>query len=276
MNRVRYVAILVVCTGAGVTLRPAIRPARADGFVASTCPGDFVRIPSGTYLMGSPDTEGDADEHPRHNVTVTSFCMQRLEVTVDEYQACINAGSCTPAGTDAMCNINLAATRGNHPINCVDWHQATAYCSYKNARLPTEMEWEFAARGTDGRKYPWGNTAPNPRRVNACGDECVAYAHRVHNDTKTAMYSGSDGFEETAPVGSYPAGTSPFGVLDMAGNVYEWTSSPYCYYPQHTCTSPYRMYRGGAWYTDKTVSVATRNGNVETEKSVVVGIRCAK
>jgi formylglycine-generating enzyme required for sulfatase activity len=202
--------------------------------------------------------------------------MQRLEVTVADYEACINAGTCTPTGTEPLCNMQQATVRANHPVNCVDWHQAMAYCSYLGARLPSEMEWEYAARGTDGRKYPWGNTAPTPRRLNGCGDECVAYALRVHGETKVALFSGSDGYEETAPVGSYPAGASPFGVLDMAGNVYEWTSSPYCNYPQHSCASQYRMYRGGAWYTDKTAAAATRNGNLVTERSVVVGIRCAR
>lgn len=225
--------------------------------------------------MGSPPTDGDADEHPQHTVTVTGFCMERLEVTEAEYEACVSAGSCTPSATEAMCN-SQSPNRGSHPVNCVDWNQAVAYCNYIGARLPTEEEWEYAARGTDGRKYPWGNQPPNATLLNACGDECVAYAHTVHNETKIAMYSGNDGFTETAPVGSYPRGASPFGILDMAGNVYEWTSSPYCTYPQHACSSPYRMYRGGGWYTEKTAAAATRNGDLTGDHKVVVGMRCAK
>ncbi len=271
-------AFAVALVGVGVAVCSNHRTAHADAVVATStgCPAGFLRIPSGTFMMGSPDTEGDADEHPRHTLTVTGFCMQRLEVTAVDYQACINAGMCTATNTDAMCNTQRLSTHANHPVNCVDWNQAMTYCNYIGARLPSEVEWEYAARGSDGRKYPWGNTAPTPRRLNACGDECVAYAQRVHNETKTAMYAGSDGFEETSPVGTYPAGASPFGVLDMAGNVYEWTSSPYCMYPQHTCASQYRMYRGGGWYTDKTDAIATRNGNLITDRSVVVGIRCAK
>ncbi len=272
-------AATLVLTAAALALHSSNETkAHADAFVATnTCPAGFVRVPSGTFMMGSPDTEGDADEHPRHSLTLPGFCIQRLEVTTLEYEACINAGMCTASGTDAMCNSQQVGLRSNHPINCVDWNQAMTYCNYIGARLPSEMEWEYAARGSDGRKYPWGNTAPTPRRLNACGDECVAYAKREHpTDNKTAMFAGSDGFEETAPVGSFPAGASPFGALDMAGNVYEWTSSPYCMYPQHTCQSQYRMYRGGGWYTEKTAAAATRNGNVITERSVVVGIRCAK
>ncbi len=249
--------------------------ARAQLAVSTGCPPGFMRVPSGTFMMGSPATEGEPDEHPAHSLTVTGFCMERLEVTEAEYDACVSAGTCTAPGSDAMCNSQNAA-RGGHPVNCVDWNQAMTYCNYIGARLPTEPEWEYAARGTDGRRYPWGNQPPNARLLNACGDECVAYATTVHNETKKAMYPGNDGYAETAPVGSYPRGASPFGILDMAGNVYEWTSSPYCNYPQHACATPYRMYRGGGWYTEKTATAATRNGHLTTEKSVVVGIRCAK
>ena len=90
------------------------------------------------------------------------------------------------------------------------------------------------------------------------------------------MYPGHDGFEETAPVGHYPRGASPFGVLDIAGNVYEWTSSGYCTYPQHNCVSQYRMYRGGGWYTEKTAAAATRNGDLPTVHKVTVGVRCVR
>ena len=255
---------------------PARHVARADGaLVGPPCPAGYLRVPSGTFTMGSPPGEGDPDEHPAHSVTLAGFCMQRTEVTVADYEACVSSGACTSTGTDPTCNANKAG-RARHPINCVDWNQATAYCAHVGARLPTEPEWEYAARGPDARKYPWGNSKPTVHLLNACGDECVRYASRVHHEVKHAMYPGDDGFEETAPVGSFPFGASPFGILDMAGNVYEWTSSPYCTYPAHSCSSAYRMYRGGAWYTEKTASVATRNGNLPTDKSVVVGFRCAK
>ena len=104
--------------------------------------------------------------------------MDLTEVTVAIYDACVRAGSCTRAGgpdLDPFCNEGKPE-RANHPINCVDWNQAMTYCNYIGARLPTEPEWEYAARGSDGRKYPWGNTPPNAHLLNACGDECVSYA----------------------------------------------------------------------------------------------------
>jgi formylglycine-generating enzyme required for sulfatase activity len=245
--------------------------------VASLCPRGFVHVPKGTFTMGSDD--GDPDEKPEHEVKVDEFCMARLEVTVEEYEACIDAKVCTPTGTEVQCNTQPKnrPSRSNHPINCVDFAQATAYCGYIGARLPTEPEWEYAARGSDGRKYPWGNAPPNAHLLNACGQECADYAAALATpETKNPMYSGRDGWAETSPVGSYPRGASPFGVLDIAGNVYEWTSSPYCTYPKHECESEYRMYRGGGWYTEKTAAASTRNGNLMTDRSVVVGIRCAK
>jgi formylglycine-generating enzyme required for sulfatase activity len=272
------VATVAVLAAATQTLVPV---AHADlALAASTCPAGFVRIPSGTFMMGSLDTEGKADEHPRHSMTVTGFCMQKLEVTVTEYEACVTSGTCTQADTaNSQCNANHITDRPHHPINCINWLQAITYCQSLGARLPTEVEWEYAARGSDGRKYPWGNTPPNGRLTNACDDMCVAYAKTMATpEYKTGLFTGSDGFAETAVVGSYPRGVSPFGVLDMAGNVFEWTSSPYCTYPTHSCTSNYRMYRGGGWYNaaGEDVYAAVRNGNLPTDQSVVVGIRCVK
>ncbi len=277
VRKARRILGLALAVAAGAfALRGHAPEAHATGIATSSCPPGFVRVPSGTFTMGSPYGDGDPDEHPQHTLTLPGFCMQRLEVAAAEYDACITAGVCTATGTDTQCNSGRP-DRQSHPINCVDFNQAQTYCNYIGARLPTEPEWEYAARGSDGRKYPWGNQPPNAHLLNACGDECVQYAASLPTpETKHPMYPGSDGYPETSPVGSYPRGASPFGIQDIAGNVYEWTSSPYCTYPQHTCSSQYRMYRGGGWYTEKTAAVATRNGNLMTDRSVVVGIRCAK
>src|SRR5579862_460709 len=123
----RRAFVIAVAAGVGALAVPAHAPeAQAQSLL---CPPGFVRVPSGTFTMGSPPTEGDADEHPAHTLTLPGFCMERLEVTVAEYEACIAAGVCTATGTDTQCNMqpqNLP-TRGNHPINCVDFTQATTY-----------------------------------------------------------------------------------------------------------------------------------------------------
>lgn len=200
---------------------PERRVARAAGATAhATCPAGFLPVPSGTFTMGSAAGVGDPDEHPAHTLTLPGFCMQKTEVTVTDYQACVASGACTPSDTLPECNAAIPG-RGRHPINCVDWNQATAYCAHLGARLPTEPEWEYAARGPDGRTYPWGNSPPTRHLLDACDADCVAYAMRVHHEVKHAMFPGSDGYETTAPVGSYPFGASPYGLLDMAGNVYE-------------------------------------------------------
>jgi formylglycine-generating enzyme required for sulfatase activity len=261
------------------TATAVVRTTATTTTPVTSCPAGFVHIAGGTFMMGSPPTEGAADEHPQHSVTVGSFCMSRLEVTVAQYQSCVTAGMCIATKNDTTCNATYP-DRNTHPINCISFPRALAYCNWTNGRLPTEEEWEFAARGTDGRRYPWGNSPPTAQLLNACGDECVtAAANAATPDTKIALYSGNDGWVGTAPVGSYPRGASPFGLLDMAGNVYEWTSSPYCNYPAHTCTSNYRMYRGGGYYSSQgvgAVTTSTRNGNNATEESSAVGIRCAK
>src|SRR5262249_12710325 len=133
-----------------------------------------------------------------------------------------SARRCAPAHREISPYCNRA-DRGDHPVNCVDWNQAATYCRSSGRRLPTEAEWEYAARGSDGRLYPWGNEPPDARRLNACGRECVAFGKRLGREFR-AMYDGDDGWETTSPVGSFPAGASPFGALDMAGNVWEWTA----------------------------------------------------
>ena len=242
---------------------------------AASCPQGYARVPGGTFWMGSPDGEGGAEEHPQHQVTVAAFCMQKTEVTVTAYAACATAGACPPAPTtvdwasisdaerttwSAFCNAGKA-DRGNHPINCVDWNQSTAYCKWSGGRLPTEEEWEYAARGTDGRRYPWGNDAP----LQLCWK-------RWTGEVKTS--------QGTCAVGSFLTGDSPFGLHDMAGNVWEWTSSTYCSYGSAVCSgATRRVTRGGGWRNDEPDRVrgAKRNGNgVVMSRSDGLGFRCAR
>jgi formylglycine-generating enzyme required for sulfatase activity len=248
----------------------------------------MVRIPGGTFMMGSHD--GDDDEKPEHKVTLGPYAMDKTEVTVAAYAACVKAGACTEpdgyqsTGSKQLCTYG-ASGKEQHPVNCVDWTQAEKFCRWKGGRLPTEAEWEHAARGSDGRKYPWGNTEPNGRLANGCGRDCVALAKRVLNQDWTAAAWADDGWEATSPVGTFPAGASPFGLLDMAGNVWEWTSDWYGAYsssnqvdPKGASSGATRVCRGGSWFNSSAafLRAANRVRNDPSSRVADVGFRCAR
>ena len=184
---------------------------------------------------------------------------------------------------DPLCNITDPSGRARHPINCVDWERADTYCRATGGRLPTEAEWEFAARGSDGRLYPWGDETPSARYLNACGSECVAWG-KAHHAGLTGMYATSDGFETTAPVGSFPEGKSRFGLMDVVGNVWEWVADWYAPYengalvdPKGPETGTRRVMRGGAWNGAEPswVRPTFRFMNDPSASSYGVGFRCA-
>jgi formylglycine-generating enzyme required for sulfatase activity len=215
----------------------------------------MVQIPAGDFMMGTND--GKADEKPVHSVHVNAFEMDVTEVTVAQYRACVSTGVC-PAGSTTMsefCNYEKT-DKGNHPINCVSWDEARTYCVWAKKRLPTEEEWEYAARGTDGRKYPWGSDAP---RAQLCWD-------RLHGKLGTCA------------VGSFPSGRSPFGLLDMAGNVWEWTASGYSRGYGESRSSSVRVLRGGAWNNDNPsyVGSAYRAWPASSSRDADYGFRCAR
>ncbi|HQP38685.1 MAG TPA: SUMF1/EgtB/PvdO family nonheme iron enzyme [Polyangiaceae bacterium] len=226
-------------------------------------------------MMGSND--GGADEKPVHQVRVSTFEMDVTEVTVGAYRACVNAGRCGQPGTERNCNWAQSSGKENHPINCVDWNQATAYCGFVGKRLPTEEEWEYAARGSSGRKYPWGDEVPGPGLLNACGSECVSWA-KANGLNWSSMYPASDGWENTAPVGIYPRGDSPFGLHDMAGNVWEWTSSGYSADYSKNRANEGRVSRGGSWndLDPGFVRGAIRTGVAPSTRNNTLGFRCAR
>ena len=253
------------------------------------CSDEMVPVPAGTFLMGSRDGVGDADEHPQHDVTLSAFCIDKTEVTVAAYTRCVASGKCTvtngpeKVGFDRLCN----GTRGDrqyHPINCVDWNQATVYCAWAKKRLPSEAEWEYAALGGDGRTYPWGNEAPSAKRLNACGSECRAVGSSLGMDW-AAMYEDSDGWSGTAVVGSFQSGASQFGALDMAGNVSEWTADWYGAYTAGASANPHgakegkvRVVRGGGWLNGDTswVRGADRDWNEPGLRYTNLGFRCVR
>ena len=196
-----------------------------------------IHIPAGTFHMGGYDIRAAQDEFPAHDVTLDAYWMDQLEVTNAMYQLCVSDGVCTLPQSlrsqrrdDYYNNIEFK----DYPVVYVTWGQANAYCEWAGRRLPTEAEWEHAGRGDDLRTFPWGEDKPVERFVN-------------FNMLVT----------DTSRVGSYPLGASPFGVLDMAGNVAEWTNDFYRgnYYAVSDLVNPtgppagsnfFRVVRGGS------------------------------
>jgi formylglycine-generating enzyme required for sulfatase activity len=228
----------------------------------------MVSIPGGTFPMGSGEGEPDAQsgEFPQHSVTLDGFWIDRTEVTNEQYSRCVEAGACDPpARSTSEYREAYYGDReyDDHPVIYVTWHQAKAYCEWAGARLPTEAEWEYAARGPEGRKWPWGDGEPDCDRAN---------------------YEGC--WRDTAAVGSYRAGASWCGALDMAGNVWEWVADWYDidYYggspaknPTGPSTGNRRVVRGGSWYGNRiVVRGAYRYGLVPVDKSGNLGFRCAR
>jgi formylglycine-generating enzyme required for sulfatase activity len=215
----------------------------------------MVFVPAGEFVMGSDDAEADADERPAARVALAAFRIDRVEVTNARYQACVDARACSPPAGAAIND----ATKADHPVTIVSWSQAAAYCRWAAKRLPTEAEWEKAARGTDARRYPWGASF-EPERVNA-------------------GYTAG-----TCAVGIHEDGASSSGALDMAGNVWEWTSSLYRPYPydpddgrEDAAARGARVNRGGSWYYGawyvRTTFRATADQNYR--RIADLGFRCA-
>jgi formylglycine-generating enzyme required for sulfatase activity len=212
----------------------------------------LVLVPAGEFLFGC---NGDLDlscapnEPPGRQLRLAAFRIDRTEVRVNEYAACVSAGSCSPPGSGGDCNWDVPE-RGDHPVNCVDRRQASAYCAWVGKRLPTEREWEKAARGTDGRVYPWGNSDPSCYLAVIAGTGSAGCAH------------GS-----TSPVASLAEGRSPFGLFDMAGNVLEWTSGD---------DGGMSIARGGSWRGDAAPARASsREWVASGTRDARIGFRCA-
>lgn len=191
---------------------------------------EWVKIPGGAFVMGAVDAGADA--LPRHDVAIKTFFMAKTPVTVAQYKACVDLGACAAPGTGGDCNWGIPG-REKHPVNCVDWGQARKFSEWAGGRLPTEAEWEFAARG-GGReqRYPWGDGTPTCERA-----------------------VSSDCGEGTAPVCSAPAGVTKHGLCDMAGNVRQWVADGY-----------HDSYEGApadgrAWENTETASRVDRGGS---------------
>jgi serine/threonine-protein kinase len=221
-------------------------------------------VPAGEFTMGSDDT-GDVGSRPAHTVYVDAFYIDKFEVTNEMYDACVYAVECRkPArlGTATRDTYFGNPVYNNYPVIYVDWKMAKAYCEWRGARLPTEAEWEKAARGTDLRLYPWGDDKPDCNFGNISG--CVG---------------------DTTPVDQHEKGQSIYGIYGLAGNVWEWTSSLFDYYPydatdgrEDSDALDDRIARGGSWHPDSNsgnVRVDTRLRLPQLSTLAYVGIRCA-
>jgi formylglycine-generating enzyme required for sulfatase activity len=223
----------------------------APGAPSGPAPDGMIEIPAGIFLMGSPGSTGLPEEHPQHEVAIARFYLDRTEVTTGAYKKCVEGGKCKTTHQTAFCN-EPHTDRDDHPINCVDYHMAEAYCAAVGKRLPTEREWEYAARGgAEQRAFSWGEEPPSP--ANAC------YMHG-----------------ESCPVKSFAPGA--FGLYDISGNVWEWTSSWFGPYPNEPATGTHKVYRGGSWSRrfPKWLRNGIRNRYLPDEFSASVGFRCAK
>jgi formylglycine-generating enzyme required for sulfatase activity len=276
-------AILALLVGLGVGLGPRLfgtspappdteapvepveEPAGEPG-MTWTRPADgmvMVHVPGGTFQMGSAEGDPDAevDEFPQHPVTLDGFWIDHHEVTNTQYRQCAEAGTCQAPPEACDYGGFDQAHRADHPVLCVDWYGAAAYCEWAGARLPTEAEWEYAARGTDNFTYPWGNSPPDNTLLNYAGN-----------------------VEDTTPVGSYPSGASWCGARDLAGNVWEWVADWYGKYQSEALKNPagppagtFKVLRGGSFADGLTcIRAAHRRDDVLPDDHMAsVGFRCA-
>lgn len=274
------------------TLRPDAVPTKTRNPVSTSLPTEITDakgvsmalVPEGEFIMGDDSTgylDRDADQNPIHDVYLDSFYMDLYEVTNILYKDCVDSGVCTQP------HYRESNTRpiyygspefNNYPVIFVDWYQANSYCEWRGARLPTEAEWEKAARGTDGRYYPWESQMLVKDAAN----------HSESTNTRTG---------DTTKVGSYPLGVSFYGIYDMAGNVWEWVNDWYQddYYTIHgnSAVNPpgpesgeSKVLRGGSWFSggwvegaprlDDSISTFNRHRDYPSRFYFDYGFRCAK
>ena len=251
----------------------------------------MIRVPASDFVMGSTSAEiidatvlceheplaascderSFADEGLAHRVRLSGFLMDRREVTVAEFDACVRVGRCKPPPYERGARRFRLP---NYPVTLVTWDDAQAFCAFRGARLPTEAEFERAARGPSGRRFPWGQL-PNTRLAN-------------HGRLGIDLTDDSDGFAELSPVGSFNAGRTPDGFLDLAGNVAEWVQDRYATQypdaeqidpqgPDATLATSARVVRGGSYESPMAwLRGAARGAYLPTERRPSLGFRCAR
>jgi formylglycine-generating enzyme required for sulfatase activity len=288
----RFLGVLMLCLAISQQLAA----------MGSDIPDDMVLVPAGEFLMGSPaGTDGLPDEQPQRRVYLSSFFIDRHEITNEAYAEFVySTGHRIPenANPSSTLWINKAPIEGiaRHPVVNVSWDDAVAYCRWREKRLPTEAEWEKAARGTEARRYPWGNEWDIARANSASywagrtvefssGADWEAFWVKGEG-ARLAKEKGIRGEVLTMPVGSFPQSLSPYGLYDMAGNVAEWVQDWYDpnYYRSAPLANPVgptrgaiKSMRGGSWLKP-VVSLRTTDrdwGTMDSRPSGT-GFRCAK
>lgn len=218
------------------------------------------------------------DESPSRVIYVDSFYIDKYEVSNALYHACEDAGGCVPpvqVNSNSRTKYYRDSQFDDYPIVYVDWNMANAYCQWRGGYLPTEIQWEKAARGTNGNTYPWGNDFLEGV-VNFCDKHC---------DSPAASKNFDDGYKDTAPVDEYPLGSSFYDVFNMAGNVWEWVSDWYQVYPggdpigspYYEPAQTYRVIRGGGWDSSiDLIRTTNRDPRRPTDADASIGFRCAR
>lgn len=220
----------------------------------------MVAVAAGAFWMGCNDSECLSDESPFRQVTLSAFLIDRTEVTRAAYDSCVDAAACLQPGSGEFCTSDEMKA---NPVTCVSWQDAADYCSWTGKRLPTEAEWEKAARGTDGRIYPWGGVDPTCSSANF--DSCAASSESV---------------------GSHPDGASPYGAVDMAGNAWEWVADWFDpnYYgsapnsdPDGPTSGSLKVLRGGSFSLDAWYARTSNRGRLDPSGRLLgnLGFRCA-
>ncbi len=229
-----------------------------------------------SFEMGNPLPTAPSSERPSYRVQLAPFAIDRWEVTVDEYAACVAAKVCTPPGDTGACNYRVDG-RSRHPINCVDWLQANAYCSFVGARLPTEEEWEYVARdGAGSRLYPWGNLSPTGLDTMGVPGVALCWSGSSAGALGSSCPVGRDGVLDRTRSDFDLVGDEK-AIEDLAGNLREWTVDGASASYDVTRETSFRVVRGGGWFVDVTptsVNAVRRTATIPISRLPDLGFRC--